>query len=419
MRDALQEIVDKLSRELSRSILVDDPSLKLLAHSPLVGGEDRVRVEAILNRCTSPEVASAHFRQGIATTVAPLRTRAQPKLGLEARLCVPLRRRGSLLGFLWVIDPDHSLTDADVDVATATSDTMADLLHRNELSAEAEERREVRVVRALVGDDTVAGRAAAEEAWELGVFPRGGSLAAVVLSLDSRRADSLAVAELKRASEPLRGSIPDHAVLTPLDGRMVVVSWHPACGNGLEGWPDIDRVHARVDEALPPETRPLLYTGGGSPVDRLEEVRRSFEEAAHAALVQSRLAGSRRAARWSELGVYRLLLHLPIDSLDAGRFPNELRCLRAHDAAGTLGHTLERYLDLGCDARRTAEDLYVHRTTLYYRLRRIEEITGCDLANGETRLELHLGLKLARLAGMRTWRDDDPATGPAASTTVE
>ena len=45
----------------------------------------------------------------------------------------------------------------------------------------------------------------------------------------------------------------------------------------------------------------------------------------------------------------------------------------------------------------TAEALNLHRATLYYRLQRIEEITGARLKVGEDRLALHLGLRLARL----------------------
>jgi DNA-binding PucR family transcriptional regulator len=41
----------------------------------------------------------------------------------------------------------------------------------------------------------------------------------------------------------------------------------------------------------------------------------------------------------------------------------------------------------------------VHRATIYHRLRRIEELTGFDLSDGERRLVLHLGIKAARLLG--------------------
>jgi DNA-binding PucR family transcriptional regulator len=63
--------------------------------------------------------------------------------------------------------------------------------------------------------------------------------------------------------------------------------------------------------------------------------------------------------------------------------------------------TLETYLELAGDARATAEALSLHRATLYYRLNRIEEITGARLKTGDDRLALHLGLRLARLSGLR------------------
>jgi DNA-binding PucR family transcriptional regulator len=70
-------------------------------------------------------------------------------------------------------------------------------------------------------------------------------------------------------------------------------------------------------------------------------------------------------------------------------------------AHAPLVDTLEAYLDRAGDAKATAEALSLHRATLYYRLNRIEEITGARLKTGEDRLALHLGLRLARLSGLR------------------
>jgi hypothetical protein len=88
---------------------------------------------------------------------------------------------------------------------------------------------------------------------------------------------------------------------------------------------------------------------------------------------------------FAELGAYRLLLGAEPEEVLAGLSPVQLR-------------TLETYLDAGCDARATAALLHLHRTSLYYRLGRIAELTGRDLADGRARLELHLALKMARLA---------------------
>ncbi|MEO3876485.1 helix-turn-helix domain-containing protein [Nonomuraea sp. B12E4] len=53
------------------------------------------------------------------------------------------------------------------------------------------------------------------------------------------------------------------------------------------------------------------------------------------------------------------------------------------------------------DVKRTAASLCIHRASLYYRLRRIEEIASVDLSSGDDRLALHLGLKVARLIRLR------------------
>ena len=45
----------------------------------------------------------------------------------------------------------------------------------------------------------------------------------------------------------------------------------------------------------------------------------------------------------------------------------------------------------------------IHRSTLYYRLDRIRELTGRDLRDGRTRRELHTGIRIAQLAGL--WGD--------------
>ena len=62
-----------------------------------------------------------------------------------------------------------------------------------------------------------------------------------------------------------------------------------------------------------------------------------------------------------------------------------------------LARTAEVYLDCAGQAARAAAELGIHRQTLYYRLSRIEKLTGLDLDDGEDRLLLHMALKAHRL----------------------
>jgi DNA-binding PucR family transcriptional regulator len=74
-----------------------------------------------------------------------------------------------------------------------------------------------------------------------------------------------------------------------------------------------------------------------------------------------------------------------------------LTALEAADHHGILVQSLECFLDYAGDVRRAAGDAGVHRSTFYQRLRRIEEVTGCDLDSGSDRLMLHLALKVRAL----------------------
>lgn len=126
------------------------------------------------------------------------------------------------------------------------------------------------------------------------------------------------------------------------------------------------------------------HTGVSAP-HLVDHAHLAYQQALAAAELSSLDPNLPSTARWSELGAYRLLI-------DGG--PGDVLAALSEP----LLVTLEAYLDGGCDARATAQRLHLHRTSLYYRLGRIEELTGRDLSTGAARLELHLALKLVRLA---------------------
>jgi sugar diacid utilization regulator len=138
----------------------------------------------------------------------------------------------------------------------------------------------------------------------------------------------------------------------------------------------------------------------GETQTRLEDAVTSYEQARQALRVAEIIPTVRPVASWAELGIYRTLVRFPIEELTASALHPGLPDLFADSGSEPLVRTLESYFDNGFDAKRTAAGLGVHRASLYYRLRKIEEITRAHLNNGDDRLALHLGLKLARLAGI-------------------
>jgi DNA-binding PucR family transcriptional regulator len=140
--------------------------------------------------------------------------------------------------------------------------------------------------------------------------------------------------------------------------------------------------------------------GIGPPVGTLEEAWRSHRHAELAARAVPRGVRPGPVVDWADLGAFGPLLRIPEPALDPTAVPPQLDALLQADPRGRLVGTLETYLRHGGSAPAAAKVLHIHRTTLHYRLDRIRDITGCDLDDGETRLLLHLGLKIAHLLGL-------------------
>ena len=62
-----------------------------------------------------------------------------------------------------------------------------------------------------------------------------------------------------------------------------------------------------------------------------------------------------------------------------------------------LLRSLEAFIERNGQWERAARDLYCHRHTLRYRIRRIEELTGRDLGQAQDRIELWLALRAREL----------------------
>ncbi len=74
--------------------------------------------------------------------------------------------------------------------------------------------------------------------------------------------------------------------------------------------------------------------------------------------------------------------------------------LEDQDRVGELLPVLELLYDKNGSVQDVAEQLHLHRSSVYNRLTRIRRIIGADPLNGAVRLELHLALK-ARRWGLR------------------
>jgi len=397
----VQVLVEDLSAQLGRSVLVDDASLRLVAYSPTYGTEDEVRRTAILTRETPRIIRDIHFSQGIATASRPVRTAAKPELGLESRVCVPIRCQGTLFGYLWLIDADDSLTHDDrVSAERCAADIGAAMYRQQELEKPRREL-EQRLVETLLDGDASEREQAAHELLAGDMVLPGTSIAAVVVRAGVASDDELGSAEKARLSlalDQFRRALPmRHALsLVRSDHGIVLLAVDSATrrAGGLSAL--AQRLHDSLERSLATDTA----VGFSDECEHLQDAHRAYAHARVAVRVASRVPEHSPVAGWDALGPYRVLAQLAPDAEPDELLHPGLPQLFELQSKESLVATLETYLDHGCDTKLTAEELFLHRASLYYRLQRIEELTGANLKSGADRLTLHLSLKLAWLLGV-------------------
>jgi hypothetical protein len=142
------------------------------------------------------------------------------------------------------------------------------------------------------------------------------------------------------------------------------------------------------------------------------ELPRAAGEALLAANVAEGSSPEGSSLAFEQTGAYRLLLSAMTEN------PSELQRFYAETVEPLVAYdeqyetellgTLETFLEADGNVAGTAQRLFTHRHTIYYRLERVRELTGLDVSSSDGREKLSLGLKAMRVLGISS------ARGPAS-----
>ncbi|POX39800.1 PucR family transcriptional regulator [Streptomyces sp. Ru73] len=409
-----EQLVDEISAALGAPATLEDRDFRLIAFGAHEGDDDSmmdpVRTRSILQRRSTAAVRAWFEGFGIARATSALRIPPDPAAGVfKGRICLPVRHRGIVHGYVWLLDDGH-LSNLELGGRGTPPDP------RIEQAMETAAR-----IGALLAAEARAGAELGDLLRELllsGTAERSAAAAALRGALRPGAAEaSLAVVALT----PWDTSDTDAAPLPGLPG-LLAASAMPALPAGAAGTGErpggppgagsrpgatghtlaalvrlrtaggLAPAHSAAEHLLrSPRAGGRGAAGIGAAREELADLPGAWREAlaaARAAHAEPRLGP---VAQWDAIGAYRLLTGLPAGSSD-----ETIRPLLS-PAHAELARTAEAFLDCAGQASRTAQSLGIHRQTLYYRLGRVEKLTGLDLDEGADRLLLHMALKSARL----------------------
>jgi purine catabolism regulator len=369
----LDEIMRSIAESVAgASLLLDDRGRELARH-PQERGLSAAAVSAVRAEVSERAVAG---RQAMFVA------ESGPLAGRAVAVPVPIGGSGSAGHWLVVARRSGTIGDLERLIARQAAMVVALELMRERAVGETERR--------LAGDvlaEALGGNLGSDELrGRLLPFGIGGQAAVLLYDLEPRPEDPEALAAALRgagvasvvaingaAGRPLLCAIVDPEDRDPVE----------LAREGLEVLDGGRRVRAAVSRPGP-----------------IGALRRAFHEA-RCALEATAFANGTApdVASHRDLGAFTLLLSIQDD--DALRTYAENLLAPIEDGEGEYGpellRSLEAFIERNGQWERAARDLYCHRHTLRYRIRRIEELTGRDLGQAQDRIELWLALRAREL----------------------
>lgn len=409
--ESLQDLVDTLGKLLGNSVTLETPNHELLAFSATTVPVDRAREQTILRRAAQIEAITWVVRAGYVNRIRrsdrPVHIPPNPDLGFDGRVAMRVAAEGETVAILWATETARRLNEEDEAVMMAAAAAAASILIRQREAG----RRQAQFVTELL-EDVARGRITDPDGLRALATTLGWNLErrrqALVIEID--RLEELRLLDAgtsgqrlqrmrERLSEVVRLeilSVDPEAIIAPRTTGVIVL-----CA-GPDGEADARKAHiqrlgdsivGRVSSSIPQMT---VTVGVGREFSELPGLAESLRQAELAARLGATLRGGNRATHYGDLGIHRALFTL--QEHEEMITPALQRIIDYDNDHGTESvRTLAVYLGCMGRLRPAAEQLNIHRNTLEYRIRRIEEVAGVSLEDPTNRLALELGIRVLEL----------------------
>jgi sugar diacid utilization regulator len=311
----------------------------------------------------------------------------------------------------WVAEP---LSPAQEAVLDELAQAVALERAREEVRTETESRLRGDLIEELMAGEVVSRESLVRRARHLGADLSGGGVA-LIGKLQDPHTEGRIITDprlVRRFLQQARAAMDIHwprALVDWNEGRLLALLPPPA-GQAEQEREEIEaqalvlgrRLLGATRETVPGLALTLALSRYTPEPERLGV---ALDEARLALSIGERLGRIGEVVTFEETGTYKLLFQIFADR------PEELTAFYEATIAPLVRYdeqyqtelvgTLSTYLGHDCNLAATASTLYTHRHTVRYRLDRIAELSGLDIAKTDDREKLSLGLKAMRLLGRR------------------
>ncbi|AIF67974.1 DNA-binding transcriptional regulator, PucR family [Terribacillus saccharophilus] len=388
----LDAVIDLLSFELERPVIVESSDYTLLAYnSHYIQHFDEANQQTIFTKKWTLPIYETFIDAGVVnklkTYERPFVVEAMPDIGLNTRIVVSAKHEGRIMGYIWIQQMEESLPVEGFNFLYDISFHIGKLIYDIQKSKLKQEEKEDQFYQNIFNR---LYKSASDLEWgakEFGVkLPEHFAVAAVeLITKDDKLLYDLQ--QIAQTSLQLEDKL--HHVLTKDDILLIVLG-------GKRADAPIEALAREViqrirDYVKDKETSVMSGVGGiyQNPLDLLKSANQA-KEVIHA----SRLTHRPVSLYYKDLHVYRYLQAIADKNDELGYESEHLKKIRKLDPNDKkeLLKTLEIYLLHNCKIKPTAAALFVHPNTVNYRINQINEALQLDLTDVLQRFQLLLDL---------------------------
>jgi hypothetical protein len=376
-----QEVVDELASTLGRSVLIGDPSHRLIAASSQGKDIDHMRALNVIQR-EAPAEQKQYFESiKLNDAHQPVTVKLSHLGGLD-RLAVPVRDGREHLATFWLIvenlPPLRSDDYAAIDAAVSVTRKLL-----GPKDSDREPGTSDDIMGALLSSDTNERRHAFDEAIARRRLERGEQTVvyAVDIPMEVGALDRLAFArQLSASRKSSIAYIGERKDLLLFVGRSS----------------DMAETEAFIKGEAKARSIAVNAIGTAHHSRIAPDLHETADQAEMAAGIVAAVPQLGGVGDISSLGVWALLASVVGDRSYLRVFSPAafVLCTEGDDSQR---QTVEAYLDGAGHVTAVCEQLHIHRATLYYRLDRMPDVVKEALDDGAKRSALHMCLKLVRL----------------------
>ncbi|MEH7439564.1 helix-turn-helix domain-containing protein [Neobacillus drentensis] len=399
--ESLDEFADIISQVLKCPITIEDANHRLLAYSTHDERTDPARISTIIGRRVPEKVINQLWKEGtipaLLKTDDPIRVKSMNDIGLGDRVAISIWKQNEVLGFIWAIEIDKTLTEEDFTLLKKAADAVKNKLLQLQTRKNKKEEHSQEFFWKLLTGHLKEKEEIIQHFQTLQITPPA-SFAVFVFQFQQ----NITTKEEHEISYLLKTAQRMKILLNTIDcNQLILLVQASHIENPLQ---ELD--HFAENFLLKMNDRygmKNIHPVYSSIYDDFQKIGKAYKEALVVLSIKEKFPiETKEIFSYQRLGIYQLF-EMILENRKNEAYENyALKRIQEYDQKhkSNLIETLEVFLNKDSNINDAAKELNVHANTLNYRLKRITEIGEVNFKDTNQKIMLFLDLKLAKYQGI-------------------